>query len=166
MNHKYRIFFKWLLYAFLFLLVMLTQTVVLGSRTFFGAKLSLVPVAVACVACREGHESGGVFALAAAVAWCLSGASGGTIFLLLLPVAAVVCGYFCSTYLTRGILPCLAGCLLTLVLAEGGVYLQRLYFVGSLPAGAARTLAVQIALSMAACPLFWLIARGVGKVGA
>ena len=63
-NHRYRILLKWCLYSALFLLVLLLTTVVLGSRTFLGVKLSLVPVYVACVACREGHEAGGFFALA------------------------------------------------------------------------------------------------------
>ena len=56
-NHRYRILLKWCLYSALFLLVLLLTTVVLGSRTFLGVKLSLVPVYVACVACREGHEA-------------------------------------------------------------------------------------------------------------
>lgn len=166
MNHKYRTLVKWLLHGLLFLLVMMVQTVILGNRTFWGAKLSLVPVAVACVACREGHESGGVFALAAGLLWCLSGVSGGSAYLLLLPVSAVICGYFCSTYLTRSLLPCAAGCLLTLTLAEGGAYLQRYYLGGALPAGAGHKLAVQILLSMPACPLFWAVSRAVsGKAG-
>jgi len=166
MNHKYRTLIKWCLYSLLFLLVMMIETVVLGNRTILGAKLSLAPVAVACVACREGHESGGVFALAASLVWCLSGAAGGTLVLLVLPPAAIICGYFCSTYLTRGILPCLAGCLLALAATDGGAYLQRLYLGGAMPADAPRRLGLQICFSLALCPVFWLVARGVGKVGA
>ena len=164
-NHRYRILLKWCLYSALFLLVLLLTTVVLGSRTFLGVKLSLVPVYVACVACREGHEAGGFFALACALVWAMAGQSSGTVFMCLLPVAAVVAGFFCSTYLTRSLLPAMAGCLLALVLCEGGVYVLRLYLGEPLPSSGLALLGIQTGLSMLPAPLFWWLCRLIGKAG-
>ena len=165
MAKRYRIAIQWVLYGLGLLLVMLLSTVVLGHRTFFGAKVSLVPVYVACVACREGHENGGFFALAAGLVWALSGAAGGAMFVLMLPVAAVIAGYFTATYLSRTLLPAMAGCLLSLTLCEGGVYLQRLYMAEPLPSNAAALLGIQIACSMITAPLFWWLTRLIRKAG-
>ena len=165
MAKRYRNLIKWALYSLAFLLVLLLNTAALGSRTFFGAKLSLVPVYVTCVACREGHEKGGLFALAAGLFWSLSGAAGGAMFVLMLPVAAVVSGYFTATYLSRTLLPAMAGCLLALVLCEGGIYLLRLYMAQPLPSDAAALLGIQIACSMVTAPLFWWLTRLIGKAG-
>ena len=41
MNQRYRNIIMWILYALLFLLVMLLQTSVFGRQRFFGIKLSL-----------------------------------------------------------------------------------------------------------------------------
>ena len=165
MAKRYRNLIKWALYSLVFLVVLLLNTVVLGHRTFFGAKLSLVPVYVTCVACREGHESGGLFALAAGLVWALSGAAGGAMFVLMLPVAAVISGYFTETYLTRWLLPAMAGCLLALLLSEGGIYLQRLYMAQPLPSNATALLGIQIACSMITAPLFWWLTRLIRKAG-
>lgn len=165
MNQRYRIFFKWICYSLGFLLVMLLATVILGHRTFFGAKLSLVPVYVTCVACREGHESGGFFALGSALVWALSGATGGAVWMLMLPVAAVIAGFFCTTYLTRALLPTAAFCLLGLALCEGGVYVQRLFMDAPMPSNAPVLTAVTVGLSLVSAPVFWALTRLIGKVG-
>ena len=165
MAKRYRTVLKWALYSAALLAVLLLNTVVLGGRTFLGAKLSLVPVYVACVAGREGHESGSVFALAAGLLWALSGIEDGAMFVLMLPLAAVFAGYFPATYLTRTLLPALPGCLLALVLCEGAVYVQRLYMGLALPSDALALLGLQIAFSMLTAPLFWWLTRWIGKAG-
>lgn len=165
MAKRYRNLLKWILYSAGFLIVMMLSTVVMGNRTLWGAKLSLVPVYVCCVACREGHENGGFFALVAALLWALSGAEGGAVFVLMLPVASVISGYFLSTYLSCSLLPAMAGCLLALTLCEGGVYVQRLYMGAALPSNALVLLAVQIACSMVTAPFFWWLTRLMRKVG-
>lgn len=165
MNQTYRNILKWTLYGFLFLLVMMVQTVILGSRTILGTRLSLVPVAVACVACTQDHESGGLYALLCALAWTLSGESTGAVYLLMLPIAACVGGYLCSTYLTHGLLPSLAMCLLALSLCEGGVYLLRLFMGAPLPSNALELVGTQVGLSLVTAPLWWGLARLIGKTG-
>lgn len=165
MAKRYRTILKWALYSLALVVVILLNTTVLGNRTFCGAKLSLLPVYAACVACREGHESGGIFALASALVWTLTGAEGGVVFVLLLPVAAVIAGFFCTAYFPPSLLPTLVSCLLALTLCEGGVYLQRLYMDAPMPPNALALLGYQIGFSLIPAPLLWLCARGIGKAG-
>ena len=166
MAKRYRILLKWVLYSLGFLVVMILSTVVLGNRTFFGTKLSLVPVYVCCVACREGHESGGFFALGCGLVWALSGITGGPAFVLLLPVSAIVAGFFCTAWLTQSLLPTMAFCLLSLVLCEGGVYVLWLFLGEPLPSNALELLGIQVLLSMLPAPVCWGAVRLMGKVGA
>lgn len=165
MNRNYRNLLKWCLFSVGFLFVMMVSTVILGNRTFLGTKLSLVPIYVSCVACHEGHESGGFFALGASLLWALSGAAGGAVFVLMLPLASILASYFCNTYLTRSLLPAMASCLLALVLCEGGVYIQRSYMDAVMPPNALTLLALQVGLSMLTAPLFWGLTRLIGKAG-
>ena len=105
------------------------------------------------MACREGHEAGGTFALAASLLWALAGSEGGVMFVLLLPAAAVTAGFFCSAYFTPNLLPTLTGCLLALALCEGGVYIQR------------ALLGYLLGFSLIPAPVLWLAVRGIGKAG-
>ena len=77
MREKYKNALMWVLYGVLFLFVTVFQTVVLGRARMLGVKLSLVPVAAACIAMHVGGEAGAIFGLAAGTFWCLTGAAGG-----------------------------------------------------------------------------------------
>lgn len=72
----------WALYALLLLAVAVIQGVIFGRARYFGTKLSLIPVAVACIAMHGGAEDGGVFGLAAGLFWCLSGGDGGGVLII------------------------------------------------------------------------------------
>ena len=146
---------KWTFYALGFLLALLLESSVLGHRTFFGSKISLVPSYVCCVACREGHENGGWFAVAATLFWALSGVTGGPMFMFLLPAASILASFVCNTWLTRSLFPALAGCLLATALCHVGVYLQRLYMDYPLPPDALRITMIQLLCSMVPAPLLW-----------
>lgn len=151
------------------MLALLLESSVLGDRTFLGTKVSLVPAYVCCVACREGHETGGWFALAATFFWVLSGVTGGPVFMVLLPVASILAAFVCNTWLTRSLFPALAGCLLATALCHVGVYLQRLYMDYPLPPDALRLTMLQLLFSMVPAPLLWwetgLIERSGGTNG-
>ena len=81
---------RWTLYAALFLLALLVQTVVFGNRTILGAHPDLVAIVITCVCLREGPERGGTFALIASLVWCLSGIDQGSVCLLVLTVLPVL----------------------------------------------------------------------------
>lgn len=156
---------KWTFYALGFLLALLLESSVLGHRTFFGSKISLVPSYVCCVACREGHENGGWFAVAATLFWALSGVTGGPMFMFLLPAASILASFVCNTWLTRSLFPALAGCLLATALCHVGVYLQRLYMDYPLPPDALRITMIQLLCSMVPAPLLWWETRLIERFG-
>lgn len=156
---------KWFLYAVGFLLALLFESTVLGGHTFLGTRLSLVPAYACCAACREGHESGGLFALLATLFWSMSGVTGGPVFMALLPLACILSAYVCTAWLTRSLLPVLAGCLLATALCQLGVYFQRLYMDYPMPPGALRLTITQILLSMIPAPLLWWGTGLIEKAG-
>lgn len=149
------------------LLALLVESSVLGDRTFFGSKASLLPAYVCCVACREGHEPGGWFALGATLFWAMSGVTGGPVFMFLLPAASILASFVCNTWLTRSLFPALAGCLMAAALCHFGVYLQRLYMDYPMPPDALRLTVFQVLISMVPAPLLWwgtgLIERSGGS---
>ena len=61
MQARYKKAVMWALYALLMLTVFVIQGVVFGRTRYFGTKLSLLPVALACIAMHAGAENGGVF---------------------------------------------------------------------------------------------------------
>ncbi len=156
---------KWFFYSLGFLLTLLIESSALGHRTFFGAKLSLIPSYLCCVTCREGHERGGAFTLCATLFWALSGVTGGPVFMALLPASCIAAAYLCNACLTRSLLPVMAGCLFSLALCQGGLYLLRLYLLEPMPPDALRLLLIQIALSMIPTPLFWWLTRTLERMG-
>ena len=136
MQARYKKAVMWALYALLMLTVFVIQGVVFGRTRYFGTKLSLLPVALACIAMHAGAENGGDFGLAAGTFWCLSGGDGAGLLILLCTLCAVAVGYLCDRYLNRNFLSALMMSLLTLIV-----------------------------LSMLACPPVYLAAWAIGKVG-
>ena len=59
MHATYKNALMWTLYGVLFLLIAVLQTVVFGRARFFGVKLTLIPVCIACVSMLAGAEAGG-----------------------------------------------------------------------------------------------------------
>ena len=57
MHATYKNALMWTLYGVLFLLIAVLQTVVFGRARFFGVKLTLIPVCIACVSMLAGAEA-------------------------------------------------------------------------------------------------------------
>ena len=96
---------KWSLYGLLTLLVLLLQTVVLAKLPIWGARLTPLPALIVCVCVREGPEKGGVYAILAALLWCLSGADFGNLSVAVIPVGAILSAVLCRAVLTLRFLP-------------------------------------------------------------
>lgn len=164
MNQSYRNYIKWALYAALFLLTVLVQTTVFGRVRFFGVKLSLLPVAMVCIAMQAGHETGGLFGLLAALGWYALGADDGTLSIVTFTVIGVLAGWLCDNVFPRRFLPALLLSLGALLLHEGALYLIKFY-LGSATAELAIWVPITVGLSLAACPVIYLPAKLIGKVG-
>ncbi len=162
---RYQTPLKWALYTLGFLLALLLESSALGHIRFLGAPLSLTPPYICCVACREGHEAGGTFALGAALFWALSGVTGGPVVVALLPAACMTASFLCGACFTRTLLPAMAGCLFSLLLCQGGIYIVRLFMGDPMPPDAARLVLAQVGCSMVPAPVFWWLTKFPGKAG-
>ena len=164
MNQRYRNIIMWILYAAMFLLVMLLQTCLFGRQRFFGIKLSLIPVVLVCISGFIGHEAGGLFSLIAAVVWYLSGADDGSIAILTMTVCGIASGFICAQF-SRRFLPTLGLCLAALLLHEGAIFLMR-YYLGSAQGSLILWVLKTAGLSVLAWPGCYLLAKVIRKVGA
>lgn len=165
MREKYKNALMWALYAALFLLVILVQTVSFGRPRFLGAKLCFVPVLVACVAMHTGSEGGAVFGLACGLVWALTGADGGALHIVLLSVCGAIAGYLCDRYLVRSLVSALMMSLMSLLICQVILFLFKC-FLSTIGIQAAGQMLVQVGLSMLACPLIYLAAWAIRKAGA
>ncbi|MFI3313029.1 MAG: hypothetical protein R3Y62_04010 [Eubacteriales bacterium] len=156
--------FRWILYSVFLLLVAVVQKVVLGNVTLWGTTFSILPVAVAAVSCQSDHESSGIFGLAVGIFWACLGQSSGAAFTLFLPIGALLAGWFCTHYLTRGMGAVLLLGALAVALCEGGIVLQKLYMNEQLPDHFWQLVLRQIVISSLFAPLFWAITKGVERL--
>lgn len=164
MNKTYRNVLMWTLYALLFLVVLVLQEVIFGKHRFFGVKLSLIPVAVVCICMHVGHEVGAIFALAASLVWCWSGADGGSVGIVTLTVTGILSGYLCDAVFARRLVPALGLSLGAVLFHEGALFLIKFY-LGEADIGLWRWLPIQAGLSLLACPFLYLFARLIRKAG-
>lgn len=165
MHATYKNALMWTLYGVLFLLIAVLQTVVFGRARFFGVKLTLIPVCIACVSMLAGAEAGALYGLCCGTVWCFTGAAGGAMQIVLLTLCGAVIGYVCDRYLVRRLLSAILMSLLALVFCQTLLLLLQCY-LGAIHIGMITALPVQIGLSLLACPLLYLGAWAVRKVGA
>lgn len=164
MNTRYKNILMWVLYGLLFVLVMVLQTVIFGHARYWDTKLSLIPVAIACVAMHCGAENGGVFGLAAGLVWCFSGADGGALVIVLCTLCALAAGHLCDHILNRNLVSALLMCLMALVGFQFVLLALKLY-LGQTGAEGLWVFCKQVLLSMLACPPLYFAAWIIRKVG-
>lgn len=156
---------KWTLYAALFLLSILLQTMIPAGRGLPGLPVFCVPVCVCCVALHEGAEKGGLFALIGATVWCLSGTDFGSAQIITLTVIGVLSGGLCQVLLTRRFLPAMLLSAGALALNEGLLFGLRLYLGGASQAQLITVLLPALGVSMLCAPLLYLFTRLIAKLG-
>lgn len=156
---------RWTLYALLFLLAMMLQTVVFGNHTLLGVQPNFVPVVITCVCLREGPERGGLFALLTSLFWCLSGADEGSVSIAVLTIVPVIGSVLCSAVLENRFLPTLVVTLVTLFTEQTVIFLLK-FFNGT--AAGSRFLTVLIPcvlVSALAQPAVYLLVKCIEKIG-
>ena len=156
---------RWCLYALLFLLAMMLQTVIFGNRTLLGAHPNFVPVVVVCVCLREGPERGGLFALISSLIWCLSGIDYGPVSLAVLTVLPVLCAVLTRTLVANRYIFCLLVTLVTLFAEQSVIFFLRSFF-GDLDRSRFMTdLLPCVLVSALSHPLVYLAAKRIEKIG-
>ncbi len=156
--------FRWILYGFLLFCVAVIQRVILGNVAVFGTTLSLLPVAVAAVACQNNHQDGALVGLAVGLFWGILGQSSGAAFILFLTIGGALAGWFCTHYMTRGIGATTLLSALCLALCEGGIVVLKLYMGDVLPPHFLQLVLIQILASCLVAPLLCLLCRGVERM--
>ena len=154
----------WLLFAALFLLVMLVQTTVFGRVRFFGVKLNLLPAMVVCITMWMGHEAGGLFGLLAACFWYASGGEDGIMAMVSFTVMGILAGYLCSAVFPRRFVPAMGLCICALLgheLARFGLK----FYLGSAELSLVRWSFLTVGLTIPACPVIYLLGKVIGKAG-
>ena len=165
MREKYQNLFMWALYGLLFVVAAAVQTVMLGRVQLGGAKLSILPVLLACVAMYTGAEGGALFGLVIGVIWCFLGSDGGALLIVLFTVCGAGAGFLCDRFLRRQIASALLISAATLLICQGGLFLFKLYMGTAVPAHGGQML-MQVAVSMLALIPVYPAVWGIRKVGA
>ena len=165
MRERYKNALMWGLYAALVLLILVLQTVSFGRPRFFGVKLGLVPVLVACVSMHVGSEAGCVFGMASGLVWTLSGADGGAMHIVLLALCGAVAGYLCDRYLVRNLVSALLMSLMCLLFCQLVLFLFKC-MVSSIGIQGLLPVLAQVGLSLLLCPPVYLAAWAIRKAGA
>ena len=98
MPDRYKKILMWALYAALMLAAALLQTVVFGRVRYFGAKLSLLPVVLACVCMHTEPEPAGLFGLLTGLGWYACGADGAGLSILTFTAVALGVSWLCRQY--------------------------------------------------------------------
>ena len=164
MIQKYRNSIMWALYALLFLLAMMAQTTLFGRVRFYGVKLSLLPMVMVCIGMQVRHEAAGLFGLLAGLVWYALGAEDGPMAIITFVLTGILAGWLCDNVFPRRFLPALLLSLGALLVHEGGLYLIK-YYLGSVPGDLAKWVPLTAVLSLAVCPVCYLAAKLIGKVG-
>lgn len=157
---------RWTMYALLFLVVMMVQTVVLGNRTLLGTHPSFVPVVITCVCLREGPERGGTFALLTSLVWCLSGADQGSASLLVLTVLPVFGSILCRAVLANRFFPCLLISFFVLAVDQLLIFVLKYFFDRMVPELFLEQLVPCVLVSILIQPLVYWLVKCIAKIGA
>lgn len=156
---------RWSLYALLFLVAMMVQTVVFGNRSLFGAKPLFVPVVIACVCLREGAERGGLFALLASLFWCFSGADYGALSIVMMTVVPVLGTVGSRAVLSSRYIPCLLITFFTLLLEQGTVFAMELFFGSAKPGLFFTALLPCVFVSLLSQPIIYFLVKQIERIG-
>lgn len=156
---------KWTLYAVLFLVVMMVQTVCLGNVRIFGTGLSLLPIVCCCVCLKEAPDNGGVFVLIASLVWCLSGADSGNLAILLWTSLSVLGAIVCQALLNNRFLSCALCSFITLLVSETVCFLSKFWFGGAQADQYLTKVLPSVLLSMLFYPILYGITRSISRIG-
>ena len=164
MNQRTKTALMWVLFAVLFLFVMLVQTIVFGHARFFGVKLNLIPVAIVCITLRVGHEAGGLFGLITGLCWFLTGADDGSFAIVSFTLCGILTSWLCVNVFPRRFGSALLLCVLALLFHEGAVFLLK-YYLEEAAFSLIRWVPITAGLSALGCLPIYLLAKAIGKAG-
>ena len=164
MNQRTKTTIMWVLYAALFLAVMLLQTVSFGRMRFLGVKLNLMPIVITCVGLWAGHEAGGLFGLLTGLVWSWTGAKDGSLAIVSFTLIGIFSGWLCDAVFPRRVLSAIMLSLAAVLLHELALFLLTRYLENA-PLSMLAWVPVTAILSLPASPVLYLLAKAIRKAG-
>ena len=146
MTQRYKKYIMWLLYALLFLAVMLVQNMLFGRLRVWGVKLNLMPVVIA------------------ALVWSATGADDGSLSIVSFTLIGIFAGWLCDSVFSRRIWPALFLSLGAVFLHELALFLLK-YYLESASFSLLAWVPATAALSQLTAPALYLLAKAIGKAG-
>lgn len=155
---------KWTLFALVLLVLSLLQDVILCHLNIFGASTDLLPCALFVAGVMLGAEDGGIFALAGAVFYQLSGAGPGYYVIAAIPVLTVLLALFRQSYLRKGTGADILCATIAFILYEAMLFAigllseQTAFFRGG-------TFVVTTVITLVTVPLLYPLFSAIGRIG-
>lgn len=155
---------RWTLFAFLSVVVLLVQDVMVFRVDIFGAGTDLVPCIILMITALQGAESGSVFALIASVIYYFSGSAQGPYVVPMITVIAILAVIFRQACLRKGFFSILLSTALGMVCYELLLFGIGLFLRHTVSRWAMSALITAL-ISLLVVPVTYPIARAIGKIG-
>jgi len=155
---------KWLLLAFVLLLISLVQDVITSRVSFFGATTDLLCCAILMACIMQDPETGCVFALISSLLYHFSGSAPGSYVIALLTCLGILVSIIRQCYLRKGFgstMLCTGGAIFVYELALFSIGV----FLGQVPLSRLRYFCITAGISLAGMPLLYPIFLSIGKIG-
>ncbi len=156
---------KWSVYALLYLLLLLFQSVVSAQWPLFGIKANFLPLVCVCLCMKEGPEKGGLFSLIATTAHYFSGADYGNLQIFVVTAGGVLSGLACRSLLPNRFWPGAVCALCTLLANALVIWLFKMTLAGVTLSALWQVLLPEVGLSLLAYPAVYGLVRVIGKIG-
>ena len=155
---------RWTLFAFLSVVVLLVQDVMVFRVDIFGAGTDLVPCITLMITALQGAESGSIFALIASVIYYFSGSAPGPYVIVILVAIAVFLVIFRQSYLKQGFVTILVCAAAGMIVYEMAVFCIGLFLERTMLSRAGSFFTTAL-LSLLAVPVAYPILMSIGKLG-
>lgn len=159
-----QVLLKWFLYGLLYLLLQVLQDVIFSRLRVLGGCPDLVPGLILLVCILQGPAAGGLFALAASVFRCLSGATLGPVSIVVLTFAGIFLAAFRLAYLRRRFWSSVLCCAAGILIHQALVFLLGLFLGSTTLDRWVAALAGGI-LACLVCPALYPLVKAIGKIG-
>lgn len=155
---------KWALFSLVGLLLLVLQDVIFSRIHILDATTDLVPGVLLLVCVLRGPESGGMFTLAGALVYYLSGSSPGAGVILVLTLLGMAAAAFRESFLRKGFSSALLCAGVALLLYEMIIFIMGL-FLGLTIAPRVGVFALTGVLTVAATAALYPLLLAIDKIG-
>lgn len=155
---------RWTLFGALCVLALLVQDAMLYRMDVFGAGTDLVPCVIIMITALQGAEAGSIFSLTASLLYYFSGSAQGPYVVPLITVIAILAVIFRQACLRKGFFSILFSTALGMICYELLLFCIGLFLQHTVTQWAMAAVFTAL-LSLVALPVFYPVARAIGRIG-